>query len=110
MHCRGCTAARWTSVRCARASRSKAESMTAFDFEPVALPASVAAFRADVRAFLRDELPALPAERRANSWAVFDADFSRKLGARGWIGLTWPKRHGGGERSPLERYVLLEEL
>ncbi len=52
----------------------------------------------------------VPAERRANSWAVFDADFSRKLAARGWIGMTWPKRYGGGERSALERYVLLEEL
>ena len=24
--------------------------------------------------------------------------------------MTWPKRYGGGERSALERYVLLEEL
>jgi len=26
------------------------------------------------------------------------AAFSRRLGARGWIGMTWPKRDGGGER------------
>jgi acyl-CoA dehydrogenase len=32
------------------------------------------------------------------------------LGARGWIGMTWPKRYGGHERSTLERYVVLEEL
>jgi alkylation response protein AidB-like acyl-CoA dehydrogenase len=84
--------------------------MPSFDFEPVALPSGITAFRAEVRAFLQAELPALPPERRANSWAVFDAAFSRKLAARGWIGLTWPRRYGGGERSPLERYVLLEEL
>ena len=36
--------------------------------------------------------------------------FSRKLAARGWIGMTWPKRYGGRERSALERYVVLEEL
>jgi alkylation response protein AidB-like acyl-CoA dehydrogenase len=39
-----------------------------------------------------------------------DADFSRKMGQRGWIGMTWPKQHGGHERSSLERYVVLEEM
>jgi len=29
--------------------------------------------------------------------------FSLRLGARGWIGMTWPKRHRGGEPSMLER-------
>jgi acyl-CoA dehydrogenase len=29
-------------------------------------------------------------------------EFSRRLGARGWIGMTWPKRYGGGERSMLD--------
>lgn len=68
------------------------------------------AFRTEIREFLAREQPRGPAERRANCWAVFDADFSRKLGARGWIGMVWPKRYGGHERSALERYVLLEEL
>lgn len=84
--------------------------MSSFAFDPVALPAGTAALRAEVRAFLRGELGDLPAERRANSWSVFDADFSRKLARRGWIGMTWPRRYGGGERTALERYVLLEEL
>jgi alkylation response protein AidB-like acyl-CoA dehydrogenase len=74
------------------------------------LPAAAVALRAEVRTFLRDELGDPPAERRANSWSVFDAAFSRKLARRGWIGMTWPKRYGGAERSALERYVLLEEL
>jgi alkylation response protein AidB-like acyl-CoA dehydrogenase len=79
-------------------------------FDPVTLPANAAAFRQEIREFLKRELPHVPVERRANCWAVFDADFSRKLGARGWIGMVWPKRYGGHERSALERYVLLEEL
>jgi alkylation response protein AidB-like acyl-CoA dehydrogenase len=29
--------------------------------------------------------------------------FSPRLGAHGWIGMTWPKRHSGGERGMLER-------
>jgi alkylation response protein AidB-like acyl-CoA dehydrogenase len=32
------------------------------------------------------------------------------MGARGWIGMIWPKKYGGRERSAIERYVLLEEL
>ena len=84
--------------------------MHAFKFDPVTLPADAPAFRKEIREFLAHELPHVPAERRANCWAVFDADFSRKLGARGWIGMVWPKRYGGHERGALERYVLLEEL
>jgi len=81
-----------------------------FRFDAVSLPASAPALREELRAFLAAELPPLPPERRANSWAQFDAAFSRKLGARGWIGMVWPKRYGGRERSALERYVVLEEL
>jgi alkylation response protein AidB-like acyl-CoA dehydrogenase len=82
----------------------------AFRFDPVTLPADAGAFRKEIREFLARELPHVPAERRANCWAVFDAEFSRKLGARGWIGMVWPKQYGGHERSALERYILLEEL
>ena len=32
------------------------------------------------------------------------------MGAKGWIGMTWPAQYGGGERSALERYVVLEEV
>jgi alkylation response protein AidB-like acyl-CoA dehydrogenase len=84
--------------------------VTPFRFDPVELPPSVPALRAELRAFLAEELPPLAPERRANCWAQFDAAFSRKLGARGWIGMVWPKAYGGHERSALERYVVLEEL
>ena len=40
----------------------------------------------------------------------FEPEFSRKLAARGWIGMTWPKRYGGGERSAFENFVVNEEL
>jgi Acyl-CoA dehydrogenase, N-terminal domain/Acyl-CoA dehydrogenase, middle domain len=68
------------------------------------------AFRAEVRAFLEEEMADRPPIDRAQSWNGVDPAFSRKLGRRGWLGLTWPKRYGGHERSALERYVLLEEL
>ena len=36
--------------------------------------------------------------------------FSQRVGAKGWIGMTWPKKYGGHERNFLERYVVTEEF
>jgi alkylation response protein AidB-like acyl-CoA dehydrogenase len=67
------------------------------------------AFRTDVRAFLADALADRTPLARAESWNGFDREFSRKLGRQGWLGMTWPKRYGGHERSAFERYVVVEE-
>jgi acyl-CoA dehydrogenase len=66
--------------------------------------------RQELREFLTEKLADYPGNLRAHSWSKFDADFSRSLGACGWIGMTWPKAYGGHERNALERYVVLEEL
>jgi len=66
--------------------------------------------RAEVRAFLDVELAGRRPAERALSWAGYDAEFSRKMGQKGWIAMTWPRRYGGHERSSLERYVVLEEM
>jgi len=84
--------------------------MSTFTFEPCELPESAQALRADVRAFLRAALAGHPPVLCARSWMGFDPAFSRLLGARGWIGMTWPTRYGGHERSAFERYVVLEEM
>lgn len=84
--------------------------MAVFQFTLTELPPEAQALRAEVRDFLRDTLGERPAVRRARSWGGWDPEFSRKVGARGWIGMTWPKRYGGHERSFLERYVVLEEM
>jgi alkylation response protein AidB-like acyl-CoA dehydrogenase len=81
-----------------------------FHFELTELPPEAEALRAEVRAFLREELSTRTGVDRAPSWSGFDREFSRKVGARGWIGMTWPKRYGGHERTFLERYVVLEEM
>ncbi|WP_353216887.1 acyl-CoA dehydrogenase family protein [Sandarakinorhabdus sp.] len=82
-----------------------------FRFPVVAETAAHAALRAQVRSFLADEnLYALPPEIRAHSWNGHSPEFSRKLGARGWLGMTWPKALGGHENSALERLVVIEEL
>lgn len=83
--------------------------MAAFRFPPP--PAlDLDGLRKEVREFLAVELAGRRPRDRARTWTGFDAAFSRKLGERGWIAMTWPKRYGGHERSAFERYVVLEEL
>jgi alkylation response protein AidB-like acyl-CoA dehydrogenase len=81
-----------------------------FHFELRDLTPEAERLRAEVREFLRKTLADRTAVGRAGSWGGFDAAFSRQVGARGWIGMTWPKRYGGHERTFLERYVVLEEM
>ncbi len=68
------------------------------------------ALRLEVRAFLRKELDAGSFVSCSDSWMNASPEFSRKLGRAGWLGLTWPKKYGGAERTTLERYALTEEL
>jgi len=84
--------------------------MAGFSFEPVALPPEAEALRQRVRALIAAELAEQPRALKAWSWAGFDAGFSRKLGAAGFLGLTWPKTYGGHERTALDRFVVVEEL
>jgi alkylation response protein AidB-like acyl-CoA dehydrogenase len=81
-----------------------------FRFDPLDLPASCAPLRREVRAFLADVSPAWSGWDVGHSWTGFDRAFTREVARRGWIGMTWPRRYGGHERSPLERYVVVEEL
>ncbi|SDN13388.1 Acyl-CoA dehydrogenase [Geodermatophilus siccatus] len=67
--------------------------------------------RTQVRGFLADELAAGTFTTHVDTWlSGVDPAFSRKLGERGWLGMTWPKRYGGHERSAMERYAVTEEL
>ena len=75
-----------------------------------AIPPEDEALRAPVRACLREALKGVPARVRAKSWMGYDANFSRELGRRGWLGLTLPREYGGGGRSAFARYVLVEEF
>jgi alkylation response protein AidB-like acyl-CoA dehydrogenase len=74
------------------------------------LPPQTETLRREVREFLGETLAGRSAAARAQSWDGFDPEFSRSIGARGWIGMTWPKQYGGAERSALQRYVVIEEM
>ena len=65
-------------------------------------------FRAEVRAFLRRELPADLARREARGFHLPRADTSdwhRRLYAQGWIAPNWPREHGGTGWSPIRKYL-----
>jgi alkylation response protein AidB-like acyl-CoA dehydrogenase len=76
-----------------------------FRFDPVELPPEALALRTEVRDFIKEYEPLM-----GFSKSEFSRDFSRAMGQRGWIGMTWPKQYGGHERSAFERYVVIEEM
>jgi acyl-CoA dehydrogenase len=80
-------------------------------FDPIRLPPECETLRQEVRAFIAEETAAgtFDPSRPGHGDACSSA-FSRRVGAKGWIGMTWPKKYGGHERSFLERYVVTEEL
>jgi len=64
----------------------------------------------EVRRFLRETGGEWSGWKLGHSWTGFDPEFSRKVGKRGWIGMTWPQEYGGHNRSALERFVVVEEM
>ena len=84
--------------------------MQIFSLREFAPPGDVAALREQVRDLVAQHEHRWSIEQRANCWFSFDEEFSRALGAAGFLGMTWPKQYGGHERHPLERYVVIEEL
>ena len=74
------------------------------------MPVDAEALRGPVRAFIAEKLAGLPAREKARTWTGFDAEFSRALGERGWLGLTLPERYGGSGKDAFSRFVVVEEL
>ncbi|MBL08642.1 MAG: acyl-CoA dehydrogenase [Rhodobiaceae bacterium] len=83
---------------------------TPFKFSLTDFPPEAETLRSEVRAFLETNLDNVPQEIKAETWSGADPEFSKKVGKKGWIGLSWPKEHGGAGRSAMERYVVLEEM
>jgi acyl-CoA dehydrogenase len=83
----------------------------ALQFDPIRLPPECAALRREVRAFLAEHVAAGTFDpHQGGHGESYNRAFSKSVGAKGWIGMTWPKKYGGHERSQLERYVVTEEF
>ena len=64
------------------------------------------AFRAEVRAFIAENLP--PEDARQDPAAIMA--WNTKLAEKRWIGFSWPKEAGGGGGSLVEQFILKEEM
>jgi alkylation response protein AidB-like acyl-CoA dehydrogenase len=84
--------------------------LRAFRFESLTLPPEADEMRRKVRAFLREERDNGRYAAHRTSWSTFDPEFSKRAAKAGFIGMTWPKRYGGGEYSNLQRFVVTEEM
>ncbi|MCC6382884.1 MAG: acyl-CoA dehydrogenase family protein [Dehalococcoidia bacterium] len=75
-----------------------------------------AAFRAELRAFLGQELPAGDWDMRNDrdhvspEAAAFTSRFRKKLAERGWLTMGWPKEFGGAGASYMTQTVYMEEM
>jgi alkylation response protein AidB-like acyl-CoA dehydrogenase len=69
-----------------------------------------AAFRAEVRAFIAENLPESSRRRGARRFEDDDREWSRRLGEAGYAGLTWPKAYGGAGAPYSHQAIFLEEL
>lgn len=84
--------------------------MSVFEFQSVALPKVAEIERLEIREFLQREIAEKRFEPHRCSWSSFDAGFSQRLGAAGFIGVTWPEQYGGRGASTLTRFAITEEL
>ena len=79
------------------------------NFPPLDLPPECEDIRGEIRAFLEEERK-LGNAKNIEAMSRYTPEYSQRLGKAGFIGLTWPKKYGGHERSALERYVVTEEM
>jgi alkylation response protein AidB-like acyl-CoA dehydrogenase len=73
------------------------------------------AFAGEVERFLDEHAtPDVADVTRENMAQIVDTParraFMKKLAARGWLGMTWPKEYGGQERPGVYEYILNEAL
>ena len=70
-------------------------------------------FRQQIRQFLDDNVSDALREEIAvsgHSPGPLATEFLKLLGKQGWLGIGWPKEHGGQGRSMIEQSIFYHEL
>lgn len=71
------------------------------------------AFRREVLKFIAEEPPeSFPTqtENEGFGFGCFSREFTRRMGEKGWIGITFPEKYGGLGLSPIYQFILNEEM
>lgn len=68
------------------------------------------AFRSQVREFLARELPHFAHEMVPGEVRRQSREFSQRIAAEHWIGMSWPREYGGGGANQVQQMILTEEL
>ena len=73
------------------------------------------AFRAELRAFLAEQLPPdwkveNDREGMGPEGLAFSQQFAKALGERGWLTMSWPEAYGGRGASHIEQLIYNEEM
>jgi alkylation response protein AidB-like acyl-CoA dehydrogenase len=72
------------------------------------------AFKEEIRSFFRNEKELAEKVRMevelGAGQGLASKELMRKMGARGYLTPSWPKKYGGLEKSYVERYIVSEEL
>ena len=85
--------------------------MTYFNFPHIEEDDNLKNLRNDVKSFLKTTFNSNNIKPQADAWMYSaNPEFSKKLGEKGWLGMSFPKKYGGREKTMLERYVITEEL
>jgi Acyl-CoA dehydrogenase, N-terminal domain/Acyl-CoA dehydrogenase, middle domain len=79
-------------------------------FRPVELTDAERRLQREIVAFLDAELPRGSFHPGLGMNAAIDRDFSKKLGAAGYLGMALPKKYGGHDRSAVDRFIVVEQL
>jgi len=72
-------------------------------------------FRQDIRDFLKSEIPqkwnnTLVLDKESEDYIQLAKDFTRKVGAKGWLAAHWPAEYGGLGWSFWQYFILNEEM
>jgi len=68
-------------------------------------------FRQEVANFLKDEIAKGLWKPACDAWIQGqDPAFTKRVAAKGWIGLSWPEELGGAGRSAVDRMIMTEEM
>lgn len=69
------------------------------------------AFRAELRAWLADNLPrAVPERQTLADEVAWLVEWQHKLAGGRWVGVHWPQAYGGRGTSVVENYIFQEEM